>query len=70
MLTEGNAKTLGLVNQISQIGQAMSSELKKLEQHEWYSDIIYFLQNRSCPNHLVNKKRRALRLKASKYCII
>ena len=70
MLTEGNEKVLGLVNQISQTGQAMSSELRKLEEHESYSDIIYFLQNLTCPNHLVNQKRRALKLKASKYCII
>lgn len=70
MLTEGNEEALGLVNQISQTGQDMSSEHRRLEQHEWYSDIIYFLQNLTCPNHLVNQKRRALRLKASKYCII
>ena len=70
MLTEGNEKALGLVNQISQTDQDMFSELRELEQHEWYSDIIYFLQNLTCPSHLVSQKRRALRLKASKYCII
>ena len=64
MLTEGNEKALGLINQISQTGQDMFSELRKLEQHEWYSDIIYFLQNLTCPSHLVSQKRRALRLKA------
>jgi hypothetical protein len=29
-----------------------------------------FLQNLTCPNHLVNQKRRVLRLKSSKYYII
>jgi hypothetical protein len=33
-------------------------------------DIVYFLQNLTCPSHLVNHKRRELRLKASKYYII
>ena len=70
MLTESNEQALGLVNQLTQSRQVMSSEHKRLEQHEWYSDIVFFLLNLTCPNHLVNQKRRALRLKASKYCII
>jgi hypothetical protein len=49
---------------------AVSTVLHRLEQHDWYSDIVYFLKNLTCPSHLINHKRRALRLKASKYCII
>jgi hypothetical protein len=41
-----------------------------LEHDEWYSDIIYYLHNLSCPDHLVDYKRRDLRLKAMKYCPI
>jgi hypothetical protein len=39
--------------------------LDGLEQHEWYADIIYYLKNLTCLDHLVDYKRRALRLKAS-----
>jgi hypothetical protein len=41
--------------------------VNELEHDEWYSDIIYYLNNLSCPDHLVVYKRRALRLKAMKY---
>jgi hypothetical protein len=70
MLTEGNEQVLDLVCQNSQSRPALSSELQKLEQHQWYSDIIYFFSNLTCPSHLIGHKRRALRLKAAKYCII
>jgi hypothetical protein len=43
--------------------------VSELENNEWYFDIIHYLKNLSCPNHLVNYKRRALRLKAMKYCL-
>jgi hypothetical protein len=38
-----------------------------LEHAEWYADIIYYLKNLSCPNHLVDHKMRKLKLKAMKY---
>ena len=44
--------------------------ISELEHDEWYSDIIYYLKNLSCPDHLVDYKRRALRLRAMKYCLI
>jgi hypothetical protein len=43
--------------------------VSELEHDEWYSDIIYYLGNLSCPNHLVHYKRQDLRLKAMKYCL-
>jgi hypothetical protein len=70
MLTEGNEQALDLVCQNSQARPALSPELQRLEQHEWYADIIFFLSNLTCPSHLIGHKRRALRLKAAKYCII
>jgi hypothetical protein len=70
MLTEGNEQALDLVCQNSQSRPALTSELQKLEQHKWYADIIFFLPNLTCPSHLIGHKRRALRLKAAKYCII
>jgi hypothetical protein len=70
MLTEGNEQALDIVCQNSNPGQLMSAILQRLEQHQWYSDIIFFLLNLTCPNHLIGHKRRALRLKVSKYCII
>jgi hypothetical protein len=30
----------------------------------------YYMKNQTCPDHLIDYKRRALRLKASKYCMI
>jgi hypothetical protein len=70
MLTEGNEQALDPVYQNSQSRLALTSELQKLEQHQWYVDIIFFLSNLTCPIHLIGFKRRALRLKATKYCII
>ena len=73
MLTESNEKPLGLVDQnmVCEIDiPEASPELLKLEQVEWYSDIIFYLKNLTCPSHLVGHKRRALRLKASKYILI
>jgi hypothetical protein len=42
------------------------SEIKK---NEWYSDVIYYFKNLTCPDHLVEHKRRDLRLKAMKYIL-
>jgi hypothetical protein len=66
MLTEGNEKTLGLFC----LSDLSSPELQRLGEHEWYKDIVYYLMNLACPNHLVAHKRRALRLKATKYCLM
>jgi len=70
MLTKGNERPLDLVCENNQSSPIMSMKLQRLEQHEWYSDIIYFILNLTCPSHLIGHKRRALRLKFYKYCII
>jgi hypothetical protein len=46
-----------------------SPNLLKLEPDEWNVDIIFYLKNLTCPAHLVGHKKRALRLKSSKYVI-
>ena len=69
MLTEGNEKSLGIVCQNSESTLVRSTELQRLEQPQWYVDIIFFLENLTCPDHLAGHKRRALRLKSTKYCI-
>lgn len=38
-------------------------------EHEWYKDIVNLLKNLSCPPHLIEHQRRALRLKASRYIL-
>jgi transposase InsO family protein len=43
--------------------------ISELEHDEWYYDIVYYLRNLSCPDHLVDYKRRDLRLKSIKYCL-
>lgn len=42
----------------------------KLENDEWYYDIIYYLHNLTTPPRLVDHKRRAVRLEIVKYCLI
>jgi transposase InsO family protein len=67
MLTEGNEKALGMICQND--NQEFPPNLLKLEQVEWYADIIFYLKNLTCPSHLVGHKKRALRLKSSKYVL-
>jgi len=69
MLERGNEEALGMVCQNSQSEQVESSEFQRLKQHQWYSDIIFYLQNLTCPNHLINHQRKSLRLKTCKYCL-
>jgi hypothetical protein len=67
MSIEGNEKALGMVCQIN--NEDFPPNLLKLEQVEWYTDIIFYLKNLTCPSHLVGHKKRALRLKSSKYVL-
>ena len=67
MLTQGNEKALGMICQNNNPEQSVSDELQRLEQQPSYSDIIFFLHNPTCLDHLLGHKRRALRLKATKY---
>ena len=69
MLTQGNEKALGIICQNSDSEQSVSDELQRLEQHPWYTDIIFFLRNLTCLDHLLGHKHRALRLKTTKYCL-
>jgi hypothetical protein len=64
MLIESNQEAIQM-REIEQINVVFS----ELEHDEWYSDIIYYLKNISCLKHIVDYKRRALRLKAMKYCL-
>jgi hypothetical protein len=67
MLTKGNEKALGIVCQND--NKEFPPNLLKLEQVEWYADIILYLKNLTSPSHLVGHKKRALRLKSSKYVL-
>jgi hypothetical protein len=67
MLTEGNERALGMICQNN--NQEFSPNLLKLEQVEWYANIIFYLKNLTCPSHLVGHKKRALRLKSSKHVL-
>lgn len=69
MLTESNEHALG-INYEENEPNAPSENILRLEQHEWYTDIIFYLRNLTTPSHLISQKRRALRLKASKYCLV
>jgi hypothetical protein len=65
MMTKSNQEAIE-VGQKEQVNIVVS----EIENNEWYSDIIYYLKNLTCPDHLVEHKIRALRLKAMKYCLI
>jgi hypothetical protein len=62
MLTERNQEAIQM-GESEQINVVVS----ELEHNEWYSNISHYLKNLSCPNHLVEYKRRDLRLKDMKY---
>jgi len=49
--------------------EQINAVVSELEHDEWYSNIVYYLKNLPCFDHLVEYKRRALRLKAMKYCL-
>jgi hypothetical protein len=62
MLTEGNQEAIE-VGEKEQVNVVIS----ETENDKWYSDIIYYLKNLTCLEHVVDHKRRALRLKSMKY---
>lgn len=68
MLTKGNEKALSMDKE--EVLEMISTVFYGLEQHDRYADIIYYLKNLTCSDHLVDYKRRALRLKESKYRIV
>jgi hypothetical protein len=68
MLTESNEKALDMVKQIN--NEEWHPNLLKLEQVDWYTNIIFYLKNLTCPRHLVGHKKMDLRLKYSKYVLI
>ena len=49
ILTERNEEAIQM-GENEQVNVVVS----ELEHHEWYSDIIYYLRNLSCPDHIVN----------------
>jgi hypothetical protein len=55
MMVEGNEVSLGMKEDPCHM---ISIVLEKLEHHDWYVDIIYYLKNLTSPNHLVYHKRR------------
>lgn len=62
LFVEGNGKAFEI--------NVVNGVLDDLEKSEWYNDIIFYLKHLTCPSHLVNHQRRALRLKDTSYCII
>lgn len=67
MLAEGNEKELDITEE----GYPMVAVVKEaIAQCDWYRDIVYYLQNLSCLGHLLDHRKRALKLKVSKYCFV
>ena len=65
MLTQGNEKALGIICQNSDPTQSVSDELQRLEQHPWYTDIIFFLRNLTCPDHLLGHTEKSIKVKSN-----
>jgi hypothetical protein len=62
ILTEGNQEAIE-VGEKEQVNVIIS----EIENDGWYSNIIYYLKNLTCLEHVIDHKRRALILKAMKY---
>jgi hypothetical protein len=78
LLAEENCKLLeinfvGINAEDIQISEDRGSDNLQVSPHlvdcEWYSHIIYFLQNLSVPSDLTKTQGRALKLKAINFCI-
>ena len=69
MTIEGNEQALGMICQNNSSTSTSSAKLQCLQQQQWYSSIVLYLLNLTCPEHLVGHKRRSLRLQATKYCL-
>jgi len=63
-LTESNEEVIQFGK-----GEQINLIVTYLEHDEWYSDILYYLNNISCPGHLVDHKNTALKLKVMNYCL-
>ena len=57
MLAQQNEEYLGMVCQNNEPEQVKSAGLQQLEKDLWYADIIFFLLNLTCPDHLKGHKR-------------
>jgi hypothetical protein len=64
MLTEINEESIKM-GEDDQVNVVLS----ELEHDEWYFDIVYYLKNLVCLDHLVDHTRRDLGLKSMKYCL-
>ena len=69
MLTESNQEAIQMGESEQTSSEQVNVVTSELEHDEWYSDIVYYLNNLSCPDHLVDYKRMDLRLKGIKYCL-
>lgn len=53
-----------------QSGGQVNTLLSSLEQHDWYSDIVYYFKKNSCPANFDKTHKRSLKLRAAKYCLV
>lgn len=72
LMVDSNCKALNLSLANNNILQADDKIISypDLFESPWYQDIVYFLQNLSCPLEMEKSKKRVLKLKDVKYCII
>ena len=71
LLTDANYESLK-INFMSNVSSGSNSGLQVIKYFSlspWYSDIVYVLQNLQSPPGLSKNRARAVKLKASKFCL-
>lgn len=66
----GKFITKKIVEIIKKKDEQVNTMAEDLEKHDWYSDIMYYIKNLSCPPHLVEHQERGLNIKDNKYYLI
>ena len=71
LMVDSNCKALSInINAINEKTTDGIYEYPDILLSDWYKDIIYFLQNCSCPPEMEKSKRRAFKLKVVKYYLM
>ena len=48
----------------------IDNQILPMSEHPWYKNLVYYLQNKRCPDNLDTHQRRRIHLESSRYVII
>ena len=57
-------------NQINMVTEDLKSDLCDMDQCEWYTNVIFYLQHVEAPPHLIENEKRNTKLQAIGYIIV